>query len=343
MQLINRRPCRMTKSLAYPVIISADNVDMPNQQQYTSLEINKIRLLKFMTRFGIGGTEKQVVNLSKRLDHNVFDLRFGALQRLGILANELEGSGFSIEEYPINHLYGYKTLRRQWQLSRALKRDRIQIMHSYNFYSNVFSVPAARLARTPCVIASVRDLGVNLTRAQLKVHSWACSMADIVLVNANAIRDWLIAQGIPERKLRVIYNGVDSKKVAATGDGSGFRTELHIPAQAPVITMLSRMEANKGAEHFLRAAPEIMKRCPDAHLVVVGDAFVFGKNADVELDTFQLPKLVQRAKELGIGDCIHFIGERSDVPEILAATTVSVLPSDSEGLSNTLLESMAAG
>jgi glycosyltransferase involved in cell wall biosynthesis len=296
-----------------------------------------------MTRFGIGGTEKQVVNLSKRLDSTIFDLRFASLRRCGSLVNDIESAGFSIDEYPITHLYGYTTLRRQWQFARALRREQIEIMHSYNFYSNVFSVPAARIARVPCVIASVRDLGVYMSPAQCRVQKWACSMADIVLVNAKAIRDWMLKQGIPEQKLRVIYNGVDVEKLHEPQAGEQFRRELQIPSEAPIVTMLARLDTNKGTDCFLGAAPDILKRRSDAHFVVVGDVFEYERGVEAKLDTTEVPTLVKQAKTLGISDRVHFTGERTDIPAILSATTISVLPSESEGLSNTLLESMSAG
>jgi glycosyltransferase involved in cell wall biosynthesis len=308
-----------------------------------SSDTDKVRILKFMTRFGIGGTEKQVLNLSKRLDRTRFDLHFGCLDRWGQLADDFESEGFSLDEYPIKRLYGYNTQRQQWKLARSLLQNRIQLVHSYNFYANVFAVPAAKFARVPCVIASVRDLGVYMTPAQCRVQKWACGMADIVLVNAAAIRDWLVQQGLAERKIRVVYNGVDVETFQAAGTGKAFRLELGIPLQTPIVTMLARLDPNKGLDYFLRAAPGILERRPDTHFVVVGETLAFEKGAGATFDDTQGREFVRRATELGITDHIHFVGERSDVAAILSATTVSVLPSTSEGLSNTLLESMAAG
>src|SRR5699024_7764340 len=125
-----------------------------------------------------------------------------------------------------------------------------------------------------------------------------------------AIRVWMMDQGIPERKLRVIHNGVDTKKFSNSANGLSFKNELSIPEGAPVITMLSRLDANKGAEYFLRAAQKILKRFPDVHFVVVGDVFEFEKRADAKLDTIQREKLIQRAKNLSIDNRVHFIGER---------------------------------
>lgn len=302
---------------------------------------DKIRLRKFMTSFAVGGTEKQVAGLTRRIDKERFNLSFACLSRFGELIQEIENGGFTIDEYPISRLYGYRTFGRQLGLARALARDRIHIMHSYNFYANTFGIPAAKLARVPCIVASVRDLGLDLRPAQRRVQKWACSLADVVIVNAEAIRHWLIAQGLPARKVRVIRNGVDIAKFETSGGGNALRRELAIPQEAPVIVMLARLAPNKGAEQFLQAAPRIAQLYPDAHFVVAG-GMSFRDKGNNDRAAARMKGLIRQSAELGVADRIHFLGIRSDVPEILAAATVSVLPSLSEGISNTLLESMAA-
>lgn len=303
---------------------------------------DKIRLLKFMTNLATGGTEKQVLNLIKRLDREKYELFIGCLGCWGELLADIKKECSAIDEYQVDHLYGYKTFRQQLEFSRSLTQRRIQIVHSYNFYSNIFSIPAARYARVPCV-ASIRSLGVYLTPMQCRVQNWFCRLADIVLVNAEAIRRWMLEQGFPEHKLRVIRNGVDFARFQGMEDRGALRQELGIPRNAPVVVMLSRLDSNKGADYFLEAAPQIVNRCPDAHFLVVGEGRVFDNNYGLQPDVALSKKLHERALQLGMGERIHFTGMRSDVPDILAMATVSVLPSFSEGISNTLLESMAAG
>ena len=303
---------------------------------------DKIRLLEFMTNLATGGTEKQVLNLIKRLDREKYEVFLGCLGCWGDLLEDVKNECLAIDEYPINHMYGYRTLRQQLKFSRSLAQRNIQLVHSYNFYSNVFCVPAARYARVPCV-ASIRSLGVYLTPMQCRVHNWVCRLADVVLVNAEAIRRWMLEQGFPERKLRVIRNGVDFARFQGMEDNGALRQELGIPRNAPVVVMLSRLDSNKGAEYFLEAAPRIVRNCPDAHFLVVGEGRVFDGNYGLQPDLALSQQLHQRALQLGMGDRMHFTGMRSDVPDILAMAAVSVLPSFSEGISNTLLESMAAG
>ena len=308
-----------------------------------AIAADRIRLLKFLTLFGIGGTEKQVVSLATRIDRSVFDLRFGCMSRWGELLGEIEqGQGMAVAEYPLRSFYELNAFRQQWRFARALRRDRIQIMQSYNFYGNVFSIPAAKLAGVPCVIASIRDLGPFLRPAQLRAQKLICRFADKIVVNAAAIRDWLVADGYPEGKIVVIRNGVDITRYGARGDGAALRQEFGLPARAPLVVMLARLNPKKGIECFLEAAAHIHRRFPDACFLAVGETYM-RVDGEFRVNPVYRRKLHDRVMELGLGDCFRFTGMREDVPEILAAAAVSVLPSYSEGVSNTLLESMAAG
>ncbi len=303
----------------------------------------RIRLLKFLTLFGIGGTEKQVVNLTKRFDRGVFELSFGCLSRWGELIGEVEREqGIPVAEYPLKSFYELNAFRQQYRFARALRRDRIQIMHSYNFYGNVFSVPAAKLAGVPCIIASVRDLGVYLRPAQLRAQRWICKLADSIVVNASAIREWLVADGYPASKITVIRNGVDVHRYGPRGDGARLRQEFSLPPKAPLVVMLSRLNPKKGIECFIEAAARVHARQPEACFLAVGEAYRRDEGG-FKTDPVYRGKLEARVAQLGLKDHFRFTGMREDVPEILAAAAVSVLPSYSEGVSNTLLESMSAG
>lgn len=306
------------------------------------VDAERIRLLKFVTLFGVGGTEKQVMNLAARLDRERFDLRFGCLKLWGDLLDELERQQLEVTEYPLRSFYRPNAWRQMLRFSSSLRAGRTQIVHSYNFYANVFSIPAARLAGVPCVIASIRDMGAYMTKVQQKAQKLVCRYADRVVVNAGAIRDWLVAQGYAPEKISLIRNGLDLSKYGTRNDGAVLRHQFWIPPHVPLVVMLSRLNPQKGIDQFLEAAAIVRQRCPRAHFLVVGEAFI---NTDGVFRPDQVYRkiLEQKAIQLGISDHTRFTGMRSDVAEILGASAVSVLPSFSEGISNTLLESMAAG
>jgi glycosyltransferase involved in cell wall biosynthesis len=306
------------------------------------MESERIRLLKFIPLFGIGGTEKQVANIAMRLDRSLFDLSFGCVNKWGDLLESIEQADIKVAEYPIRSFYEYNTFKQQYSFSKALKTSRIQIMHSYNFYANVFSIPAAKYAGVPCIVASIRDMGVYLSPMQLQVQKWVCRMADRIVVNADAIRTWLVNQGYKPDNITVIRNGLDTTRYPGKSDGRKLRLELRLPPRAPLVVMVSRLNPQKGVEYFIKAAARVRQSCPEAYFLVVGGEYI--RTGDTHKPGNEYRKTLQElASYLGISDHVRFTGMRSDIPEILSSASVSVLPSFSEGISNTVLESMAAG
>lgn len=296
---------------------------------------DRIRLMKFVTLFAIGGTERQVVNIGKGLDRGRFDVQFACLHRVGELLAECESQSWAITEYKIRRLYGYATLKRQMEFGSHLRRHGTQILHAYGFYPNVFAIPAARLAGVPVVIGAVRDIGDIWSTWQHAVQKVCLRLAHHVIVNAEAVKKDLEQRGYVLRRVTVIPNGIDCDRFRVPVSGEGVRREWNVPPGAPVVGVLSRLMRIKGHEYFLRAAALIAARHPDVRFVIVGDTKINQEYRD---------ELKRLASTLGLQDRVLFTGFRLDIPELLAALTISVLPSlGLEGLSNSLLESMAAG
>lgn len=289
-----------------------------------------MKILKFLTFFHIGGTERQVVNLVRGFDRSRFELHLACMGRRGQFLEELESRQIPITEYAAKSLYNHVSWRKRLSLARHLRSSRIDIVHSYGFYGNLFAIPAARLAGSPVVIASIRDTGEMLTRAQRWAQKTVCRAADCVLVNAAAIRRWLIEQGYAPDNIQVIRNGIVPPERPGKQEAERVRRELNLPPDASLIGVLSRLNPMKGIEYFLDAAAAMGKRARNARFLVIGD----GRHRK---------ELEQYAARLGLGDRVVFTGFRMDVPAVLSALSVSVLPSLSEGLSNSLLESMVAG
>jgi glycosyltransferase involved in cell wall biosynthesis len=294
-----------------------------------------VRLLNVVPTLMCGGTENQFMALGRLLDPSRFTLEFACLRRWGGFVHDLENRGIPLREYGISSFFSVNALALQARLARYVRQQRMDIVHTYNFYGNVFGIPPARLAGAPVVVASIRDRGAYLTPMQERVQRHVCRLADCILVNASAVKEWLINQGYNGSTITVIPNGVDLARFKRPPDIERVRHELGVPTRAPLIAVVSRLNRLKGIEHFLEAAAIIGKRLPDARFMVVGDT-----NPN---DRPYLGVLTGLAERLGIGDRVMFAGLRTDVPDLLAAASVSVNPSLNEALSNVLLESMAAG
>lgn len=295
----------------------------------------RIKLLKFVTLFEIGGTERHVVNLARALDPSRFELDIACLSRKGAFLKEIEDLRIPVTEYSIRSLRSSKAVKQQLNFARYIRDNKIQIVHTYGFYANAFAVPAARIARVPVVVASIRETGDLWSPMQRRVMKFVCRLAHCVMVNAEAVAERLVAEGYDREKMTVIRNGIDLSRFARNGGDAKLRQELGLAPRTPLIAVFSRLNPLKGVEFFLEAAAIMAPRFPEARFLVVG-----GTLPGEEAYQRELERLVDR---LGLGNRVVFTGFRLDVPELLSEVTISVLPSLSEGLSNVLLESMAAG
>ena len=291
-----------------------------------------IRLLKFLAFLAIGGSERQVFNIRAGLDPSRFDLHLGCF---GCLNEQIavDLSGTPLEVYKIKNLYGLRAIKECLRLASYLKQNRIDIVHAYNFYANVFALPAARLVRVPVVLASIRDTGENLTARQRAVNKIFCRMADRVIVNAEAIKRTLVAEGYRPERITVIPNGIVCPPLASD-QGHLLHREFGLSTNDVLIGVVSRIARGKGLQYLLEAAPEVIARIPQTKFLIIGDNSF---NPDYR------EELKRQTITLGLQDRVIFTGFRLDVPNILSSLALSVLPSLNEGLSNSLLESMAAG
>jgi glycosyltransferase involved in cell wall biosynthesis len=293
------------------------------------------RILKVVPTLMCGGTENQFMTLGRMLDRSRFEIGFACLRRWGPFVEELRQLGIPLQEYQIATFRSVHALAQQARLARQISRQRFDIVHAYNFYGNVFAIPPARLV-APVVIASIRDRSPYLTSMQKRVQRYACQFADRILVNADAVRDWLIREeGYDPANIVVIRNGVELTRFAKAPAGDRIRRELGIAADARLVVVVSRLTRLKGIEQFLQAAAALKPRYHGVRFLIVGETS--------PPDPAYLAQLLALSHSLGVADVVTFTGLRSDVPSVLGAADVAVMPSLNEALSNVLLESMAAG
>ena len=291
-----------------------------------------IRVLTVLPTLHCGGTENQVTTLTRALADAGFNLEVACMHRAGPLVNTLTERDIPLREYPISSFLSPRAIGQQVRLARHIVSRRTQIVHAYSFYGNVFAIPPAAAVGVPVIIASVRDRGVYLTPRQTRAQKYICHLADRILVNAEAVKAWLLEQGYPLNKIVVIRNGVDVSRFDAPPDSNQIHQQLGLAPGERMVTVVSRITPLKGLEQFIDAASLLAPWFPRARFVIAGDASADGRE--------YLVALKQRAEHLGRR--VLFIGHRFDVPAVLGSAAVSVMPSLNEALSNVLLESMAA-
>jgi len=293
------------------------------------MQSERLTVLQFLTVFGIGGTERQVLNLVQGLDTSRFGVEVACLKRWGALLPEMEATGVPITEYKTSSLYNHKALWNQIRFANHLRKRNVEIVHTYGFYSNVFAIPPARLAGAAAVLASIRDTGEHLTPMQKRIEKLFCRMADCIVTNAEAVRNRLTNEGYAAEKIVVIHNGIELTRYARKPGELGLHRELGVPSNTQLVAVFARLNELKGIEYFLRAAAGLIERFRNVRFLIVGDGA-----SRLELERY--------AQRLGLNKHVVFLGFRLDVPALLSEISVSVLPTLSEGLSNSLLEAMAA-
>ena len=268
---------------------------------------------------------------------NVF---VATLEREGVLEDEIGRLGITdIPELRLNSFYDLNTVRQVRRLAEYLKKHEIDVVHTHDFYTNVFGMAGAALARVPVRIASRRESGVR-RESQRTVERFAYRAAHAVVANCETVRQQLIREGVPAQKVRTVYNGLDFARVQTPQSArKDILAQLNLPGSARFVTILANMRAHirhpeplclKDHPTFLRAAQRVKESVADAAFIIAGEGELL--EATQEL-----------AKSLGIADRTFFIGRCQDVGAVLSVSDVCVLSSSSEGFSNSILEYMAAG
>ena len=264
------------------------------------------------------------------------------LERDGVLLDEINRLGLSqIPEFRLNSFYDFHAFKQVRRFAQFLKRHEIDVVHAHDFYTNIFGMAAAALARVPVRIASRRESAVR-PETQRFVERAAYRVAHAVVANCEDVRQQLIREGVPARKVRTVYNGLDLARVQPAV-GKSERNEilraLKLPEQARFVAIMANMRAHvrepeplcyKDHPTFLRAARRVYDSVPDAAFIIAGEGELLDATREL-------------ARSLGIADRTFFIGRCQDVGSVLSISDVCVLSSSSEGFSNAILEYMAAG
>jgi len=280
----------------------------------------------------VGGTEIQAVELARRISMADYDVTLGCLRAQGPLLERLLGTAVNVMEFhPKGGIDSPAGLYQLLRLSWFLRREKVDVVHTHDLWSNLLGVPAARLAGVKAIVSSRRDLA-HFDWYQGKRRAWLRriqNLSGMVVANATPIRDALIAEdGFAPEKLRVIHNGVDIEKFHTGRDRDRLFPGV---GDGNLVVLVGNMHTDvKGHPWLIASVPAVIRECPSTRFVLVGD----GEQRAV---------FEQQVAKLGIERNFLFLGRRSDVPEILACCDAAVLPSRAEGLPNAVLEYMAAG
>lgn len=298
----------------------------------------KPRILQLIDSFDEGGSERQAIDLTRRLcESGKFEIHLATLKAEGVLRAQVEQLDLGrIPSFPLRSFYGPTGIAQLARFVNYLKQSKIDLIHCHDFYTNVFGMYAGFLAGVRVRIASRRETSGMRTSGQLRLQKTAYRLADQVVANSESVKQKLLEEGIRGDRISVIYNGLDTMRVNAVERTS--RAEklqrLRIPQSAwdkCFVTIVANMRHDvKDYPMFLRAARAVVAAVPDAAFLLAGEG---------ELQQ----SLTELAAELRIADQTFFLGRCERIAELLSVSEVCVLSSKAEGFSNSILEYMAAG
>lgn len=291
---------------------------------------NKIHIMHVIYEFSMGGLENRLVNLMNVIDPNVFNFSICCIKKSGIMATRIKRKDikiFELHRKSKNYLICLK-------LAMLFRKEKVDVIHTHG-WSGFDGVIGAKLARVPVIIHSEQGKDIEDIYSIKKRRLWGRKLisylANQVVTVSEEIKDSLVkTEKISPDKILTIHNGVDIQRFNINIDKIKKKEEVGIGSKDIVIGTVGRLDPIKSYDTFLYCAKEVISEFPDLRFLLVGDG-PMRKNLE-ELST-----------KLGLQEKVTFIGERLDIPELLNIMDIFVLPSLSEGLSNTILEAMASG
>lgn len=274
-----------------------------------------------------GGTEGQCARVAMGLARRGLTHRVAVFHRRGFFLKEVESICGPVHEMAVRHMLRPSTVLEVGRMARWLKRERVEILHTWDADSAIFGQFVACWAGVP-LVTSRRDMGQIYPLYKLALMRCADHGAKRVVMNAGILRDHFASQGLAESKTVVLPNLLD----LASFDEQyrlPFSREMNLPTGRRMV-VVNRLDAEKNTGLLIEALPLVQERVRDAVLIIAG--------AGAEMGNLQM-----LAARCGVEKAVCFLGEILDVPALLSQCEAGALvPRRNEGLSNTILEYMAA-
>jgi glycosyltransferase involved in cell wall biosynthesis len=270
--------------------------------------------------FEPGGTERQMIELIRRLPPARWQVHVACFRAVGAWRERAIEAAASVTEFPVRSFLRRDAVVQLRRFAAWCVNRRLAILQTSGLPTNLFALPGAALARVPVRLGARREINANRTAAQIALQRAAYACASRIVANSEAVAARLRSEGISRKRITVVPNGLDLDLFAAGR-----------PTRPPtVITVVANLRVEKQHDVLIDAAPAVLSRFTHARFECVGDGPERGR-----LETLVAAR--------GLSSAFTFRGHQPDVPGVLAAADVFVLPSRSEGFPNVVLEAMASG
>jgi len=278
-----------------------------------------VKILFAIDKLLRGGTELQLIGLIERLDPNLYTPYL-----LTIKPSDPKLTPVNCQHlaWDVQRLFSPAGLISLLKLVRFLRKEKISIVQTFFQDSTLFAGTAAYLARTPARIACFRDLGFWYTKKQAMALNWVYKGMTGFICNANIVREHFVKLfNLPADKMYLLRNGIEVSALPLV-------VHNHACRDVGIVGNMTRQV--KRTDLFIKAAAIVAQNHPEITWHIIGDG-----NMRSQLE--------QLANDLGVLEKLHFAGRVSDVAGYLEKLDIGIICSDSEGLSNALLEYMFKG
>lgn len=288
-----------------------------------------MKVLLLVHGLEVGGAESMLAALARHLRAAGDTVEIGCLGVLGTIGEELRAENVPVVVHERRPGFDATLPGR---LARRIRSGRFDVVHAHQRTALFYGLLAGLLHGTPIVYSEHGPhFGVVRARQRLFNRLLGRRLRAVTAVSRHTARGLAADEGFGGRDVAVVPNGIDVERWAAAArrGGDAVRRQCGLPIGAPILGSVGRLHPVKNQQLLVRALAILRRRIADAALVLIGE----GPQRD---------ELAALAHRLGVGDAVHFLGERRDVEQLLPAVDVFCLSSLSEGIPLTLLEAMAA-
>jgi glycosyltransferase involved in cell wall biosynthesis len=285
--------------------------------------LKKLRILLMTRALSEGGCERDLTRLAIQLDRSRFEPHVGCF-RDGIRKAEIEAAGVPILQLPVTSFRNRSCWDGARMMGAYLREHQIRLVHAFDVPMDLFAAPVARHYGVPAVVTSQLSFRTLCSRGTRLALRFTDFLSNRIVVNSRAVGDSLERDyGIPDEKVFLCYNGVDTSQFYPQPDARESDASV-------VIGTVCAMRPEKRVDWLIRAFAELRSTDPRARLLLIGSGPETGK-------------LMELCARLGVREACQFEPSQSEVAPWMRGLDIYVNCSSSESFPNGLLEAMACG
>ncbi len=288
-----------------------------------------MNILYLFATLPVGGAEEHLKTVLRNIDLSAFNPTVCCIGEKGAVGEEIEAMGFEVISLGRMKKKSFDTSI-PGLIKDIIKTRSIDLVHAHLYHACMYGRVAAFMAAVP-VVTTEHNVYLRYKLKRSLLNRLLAKKTSRIVAVSKAVRDYVSKRdSIDPSKFEVIYNGIETERFDIEMDRLEARRAIGIDEDGPVVGCVCRLSEQKGVTHLIGAFKSVLKEVPLATLLLVGD----GPLAE---------ELKKEVKSLSFGGKVRFLGQRRDIPVVLRALDLYVLPSLWEGLGIAVIEAMASG